>query len=77
MQAEVVKADQGVQIAEDMQMHLLRKQPVMQHQLKFQQKQMQKQSRLMQMQKHQQLNGCNWWCHFSKDNQKQKHIDFC
>jgi hypothetical protein len=40
MQA-VVKADQGVQIAETVQMHLLRKQQVMQHQLKFQQKQMQ------------------------------------
>jgi hypothetical protein len=49
---------------------------VMQHQLKFQQ--MQKQSRLMQMQKHQ--NNCNGvakWCHFSKKDNSRSILCCC
>jgi hypothetical protein len=75
MQAEVVKADQGVQIAERHADASVKKQPVMQHQLKFQQKQMQKQSRLMQMQKHQNNNGVAIGGAILVRTIKQKHID--
>jgi hypothetical protein len=46
---------------------------VMQHQLKFQQKQCR--LRLMQMQKHQNnCNGVALWCHFSKRTTRSRSI---
>jgi hypothetical protein len=71
MQAEVVKADQGVQIAETHDASV-KKATGDATSVKISAEAMQKQSRLMQMQKHQNnCNGVAWWCHFSKDNQNR------
>jgi hypothetical protein len=71
MQAEV-KQTKEFKLQRDMQMHLL-KATGDATSVKIQQKQMQKQSRLMQMQKHQ--NNCNNSGAILKRTTRQKHID--